>query len=87
MNTDMATTTEKWQRYGDVEIVSGQLLLADLAYLPDLLPQIESAAHEGSADLREIAQILPTGCEDGTYTVWVLRDGDRITGVHMDLSS
>jgi hypothetical protein len=74
-------TSEAWQPYGKIAIASGQLLLADPAYIDDLLPQIKSA------DLREIAQIIPTGCPDGTHQVSVLRAGEAITAVRVDLGT
>jgi hypothetical protein len=73
------TAAGQWQRYGDVEITSGRLLLADPADLPDLLPQI------ASADLREIAQVVPIA-DNGIYRVMVQREGGVITAVRMDLT-
>jgi hypothetical protein len=74
-------TPEAWQPYGKIAIANGQLLLADPAYVDDLLPQIKSA------DLREIAQIIPAGCADSTYQVSVLRVGEAITAVRVDLGT
>lgn len=79
MSTDAAT--ENWQPYGSVAIASGNLLLADPAYVADLMPQLESG------DLREIAQIIPAACPDGTYPTSVLRQGDVITAVRVNFCS
>ena len=74
-----ASPPGRWQRHGTVKITSGHMLLADPAYVPDLLPQL------AAGDLREIAQIVPADYEG---TVWVAhREDGVVRSVRVDFAA
>lgn len=88
---------EKWIPHGKVAIVSGRLLLADLgpapllladpAYVPDLLGEVELASKQGAQPfLRDIAQVLIVNVDDGSYPIRVLKDDTNdIVAIRVDL--